>query len=180
MKSPKGSEGERIRFSLFTQEQAVGDAAEGRGFFSLPGAQESLRCTPTFCSLPEQGRGEGRGCVQLHCSLKLQQLPGRREHTEVKPCSPGFPGPTTSSSAALLCSLALPFPGLPHTFFSPTMNTCIHPRFSLAVPSPLLNTSHTQMYVSSILCLLYKRQEEERTHRWSCSECLQLGGMWHM
>ena len=121
MKSPKGSEGERIRFSLFTQEQAVGDAAEGRGFFSLPGAQESLRCTPTFCSLPEQGRGEGRGCVQLHCSLKLQQLPGRREHTEVKPCSPGFPGPTTSSSAALLCSLALPFPGLPHTFFSPTM-----------------------------------------------------------
>lgn len=45
-------------------------------------------------------------------------------------------------------------------FFSPTMNTCIHPRFSLAVPSPLLNTSHTQMYVSSILCLLYKRQEE--------------------
>lgn len=119
MKSPKGSEGERIRFSLFTQEQAVGDAAEGRGFFSLPGAQESLRCTPTFCSLPEQGRGEGRGCVQLHCSLKLQQLPGRREHTEVKPCSPGFPGPTTSSSAALLCSLALPFPGLPHTFFFP-------------------------------------------------------------
>lgn len=40
MKSPKGSEGERIRFSLFTQEQAVGDDAEGRGFFSLPGARE--------------------------------------------------------------------------------------------------------------------------------------------
>lgn len=122
-----------------------------------------------------QGRAEEKEGAVHSCAAPWSccGLP-REGNTENKPCSPDSPGPTTPpqhhSCACTAFSRAL------RKLF-PTINTCITPWSSLALSSPLLNTSHTQTH-TSILCLSYKRPEEGWTCSWSCWEYLQLGDIY--